>query len=181
MTQETTKYKTSEIKRKRDFQRSRLYSAQTRLLPAGLSGRQFDPDGINGHLQIESYLKRVVESDWFKKRWPYIISSELWVMNGEGPTARGGATTDNGYVIKLPSWAREERLALHELAHVCTLGDAHGKVFAGVLLELIRYWMGQTAAAMLEDGYTKNIVRWTPYEVGALMPIQIQQSPNGAN
>ncbi len=183
MSEGTIELKPSLVKKKRDFQRSRLYAAQECLFPAGLHGRLFDPEE-SSYKQVQTYVDSVLASGWFKERWPYINS--VWVINSTEALARAGlarkdvninspkekGTVSDQYVLKIPHWARTERLILHELAHICTFGDRHGKIFAGVLIELIRYWMGQTAALILERAFEVYGVRWTPYEVGASMPIQ---------
>lgn len=66
-------------------------------------------------------------------------------------------------IIMLPKWARNERVILHELAHViATERPAHGRQFARIFIDLLQRFHPQrhAAAAALKVAFAEKKVRW---------------------
>jgi len=65
-------------------------------------------------------------------------------------------------VIKLPCWARCERVILHELSHIIqTENPGHGRQFARIFLDITkRFHSNREAWITLKAAYKKHKVRW---------------------
>ena len=68
-----------------------------------------------------------------------------------------------GRIIKLPLWARSERVILHELAHVIqTERPGHGRQFCRIFLDIVRRWHSDRDAwRTLRASFRAHRVRYT--------------------
>ena len=158
------------MSRTRDNQRTRLYRAEEHGLrnANGDLGMRFLACGervkSTGNVSIaacQSYVDYVTESDWYRSRAVTTVN-RITVRH----KSNGSAST-RGRDIMLPPWARHEAVILHEIAHVVTdvlhhgtPVASHGPEFAGVLLGLVREFMGEGHAAALVDGFRAHRVQW---------------------
>lgn len=134
----------------RDNQRKRLYDAEFAVRSFGTgAGRRLETVP-----EVQAYVNAILGSRWFKARWGV---RSIPVLDGRG---RRSACAE-GSRIKMPLWARNEMVTLHEVAHVLTPGKYadHGPEFAGVLLALIRQFMGPEAAASLRESFRGHRVK----------------------
>jgi putative metallohydrolase (TIGR04338 family) len=142
--------------RERDAQRARVYRADGRLVE------------IAKPLPEMTDLRRYVRRVWALKRvqaaFPQATALPLpTVSDGRGRRSAGG----NLRGIKMPLWARNEAVTLHELAHTITLRThgplvaAHGWQYCAIYLRLTLYAMGREAHDVLERAFLANRVRYT--------------------
>lgn len=141
--------------RERDTQRSRVYKCDRDLM--AVAGKL--PDIRD----VERFVRKVFASKRVQDAFPEAVRWSLpSVGDGRGRSrACGGATK-----IKIPRWARDEAVVLHELAHtVClrqTRNEAyHGWRFCATYLKLVLYLMGREAHDTLKASFKKNRVRFT--------------------
>jgi len=168
-----------------DNQRSKVYRAEGILLNHFKSklGLKILGDGCFDPTpsvkDCQQYIKKVSNYEWFTARWriyypSYVPDRVPYVNDGRG---RGSACWERStYTIKLPIFARNEPMILHEMAHwivdMAQIGfgqaqydkdhAAHGKEFASVLLELVRLQLGAGAAKALKASYKANRVKRDP-------------------
>jgi len=138
----------------RDSQRERVYDAEDVLVDRG---KLFLTVG-----EIEDYLANVIDSTWFKNRFPWIVYAD--VRDGRGRSSACGYRTDVGIaVLKFPRWSRWELFILHELSHAITKirpHSGHGRWFCSVYLALIRRFMGHVVYADLRQAFQRQGVHW---------------------
>jgi len=179
-----------------DNQRSKVYNAESVLsgYKSKLGEKMLKPQRIReikkpdgeyvGYVvevpastkQCKAYMEKIVSYEWFTSRWH--ISTPSYIVGnapnvGDGRARRRACWDISAYEIKLPIWARTERVILHEMAHwivdtakvprVDGQGlwipqydrnhAAHGKEFAAVLLELVRLQLGAEATKALKASY----------------------------
>ena len=142
--------------RARDNQRKRLYTAENEAI----RGRE-----LPSVEEISRYLTEIGLSRWFRSRWgPYL---DVEVRDGRGyriatayPRFRSAGSVTG--LLQMPRWSRFERIVLHELAHLLVPGNYawHGPEFAGVLLALVRQYMGEEAWKSLRTCYQLRRVRY---------------------
>jgi putative metallohydrolase (TIGR04338 family) len=133
--------------RPRDGQRARLYRAESEVD----TGRRLPTVA-----QLQAHVDALLAADWFAARWG---ARAFEVRPGYGHRR---ATADENGVLQMPRWARTELVLLHEVAHCLTPASfaAHGPVYAGVLLALVRRGMGPAPAQALEDAFARHRVTW---------------------
>lgn len=166
-----------------DNQRSKVYNSEDALVGSkSKMGEKMLGDAPTTK-QCKAYMEKVVSYEWFTARWH--ISTPSYVegnapLVGDGRARRRACWQASTYEIKLPQWARTERVILHEMAHwivdkaTVPRSDgsvgfwvaqydkdhaAHGKEFASVLLELVRLQLGAEAAKALKASYKTNRVK----------------------
>lgn len=146
--------------RPRDYQRSRLYSAE-RAADTVVAGTRFD--------SLESarrYTMEIVRSSWWQARWPEVRIVN--VLPGKGNRASGDRLAmpqRNGEffgIVWLRGWSLVASVLMHELAHVVTPRrySAHGPEFAGNLLLFIRREFGPGKATGLMREFALHGVRY---------------------
>lgn len=141
------------MSRPRDNQRQRLYNAETAL--AGVAfGRRLETVA-----ELQAYVDGLLGTRWFRARWGRW--GRIVVTAGRG---RRSACAHGQHEIRIPRWARSELVVLHEVAHCLTdaRAAAHGPEFAGVMLALVRQFMGPGAAASLRSSFRSHRVRIGP-------------------
>lgn len=160
-----------------DSQRQKAYDAEGVL-------KQYDNQRrFITLLDVAHYYGGIIESAWFKKRWPAFKHLELKVMENwrlcradakplqeryfrtHGTPDYPGiahSDTESGR-IRFGPGALEcgEWLALHELAHcLCVWGHKHHPLWAVTYLELVRLKMGKEAHWLLRDSFRRHNVRY---------------------
>lgn len=146
------------MKQARDSQRSKLYKAERAVWKEHGKPLPTVPD-------IDRYLDALYASKRFAKAFPKAV---WWkrprVTDGRG---RRAACAVGTHTLKIPVWARNSFVVIHELAHVITLvyyaGNfpaSHGWQFAMVYLELIRITHGRKAHADLKQSFRQHRVKF---------------------
>lgn len=142
----------------RDTQRARVYKSDRALIAVAKP--------LPAVKDVERYTKRLLHMKRVREAFPksarYILPK---VGDGRGRSHACG--WESG--IKIPLWARNEAVVIHELAHVVALreygryGDAayHGWQFCSVYLKLTLYGMGREAHDVLKAAFKANRVRYT--------------------
>jgi putative metallohydrolase (TIGR04338 family) len=152
--------------RPRDSQRQRVYNAERALLPLAAPLREVR--------DVERYIKKNMARKAILRRYPR-ASLSVNVRDGRGTRS---ALAYGTHTISLPLWARNEAIALHEMAHIVTnrhfRGQAgHGWEFCAVMLDLVRFCMGTEAHATLLASYKAHKVRYrAPRKRAPLTPEQ---------
>lgn len=153
-------------KPKKDMQRRRAYRAENAALP------HLDQRRFADIREVAIYLRDLIETEWFRRRWPKFRSvvvkhrkmrnawARSWVNSGQinmGTWALGGAK---------PALYKQggEWLALHEFAHVLAgPGHHHDALWARIYVELVTFKMGREAGDALKASFNTNRVRWKFY------------------
>jgi putative metallohydrolase (TIGR04338 family) len=165
-----------------DNQRSKVYNSEDALVGfKSKMGEKMLGDNPTTK-QCKAYMEKIVSYEWFTARWH--ISTPSYIVGnapnvGDGRARRRACWDASVYEIKLPHWARTERVILHEMAHwivdkaTVPREDgrgfwirqydpdhaAHGKEFAAVLLELVRLQLGAEATKALKASYKAKRVK----------------------
>jgi putative metallohydrolase (TIGR04338 family) len=150
------------VKEVRDNQKSRHYAAERFLYDAGKTviktGSKNFPE-IKFNLTKQSsihecqlYLNVICEQYWFRQRFG---TRQIYIESG-----RGGGKAYGGRRITLGTWARNEAIILHELAHcLAPYKTKHGPEFAGIFLFLVKNAFGNELAKQLRESYKTHKVR----------------------
>lgn len=99
---------------------------------------------------IDYEVNRLVQSRWWKNRWPdveYVNVKSCWGK-------RGWANRDKRW-IKMPPFVRRRMYMLHELAHIITPTNLapHGPLYCAHYLILVEKVMGPDAAKQLRAAF----------------------------
>ena len=161
---------TKETDLERDNQKSRHYAAERFLYDAGRTviktgSKNFPEIKFNLTKQssihdCQSYLDVVCHQFWFRQRFG---ERKIYIESG-----RGGGRAFGTRKIKLGTWARNEAVILHELAHCLTPNAKHGAEFSGVFLFLVKNAFGADIAKQLRESYKTHRVK---YNNKAIPPI----------
>ncbi len=141
--------------RERDTQRARVYKCD-RIL-----GDVADP--LPSVKDVERYVKKVFNSKRVQAAFPKAMRWSLPKV-GDGRGRRRACGWEGG--IKIPLWARNEAVVLHELAHTITMREGgseafHGWKFCATYLRLVLYLMGREKHDVLKTAFKANRVRFT--------------------
>ena len=115
-----------------------------------------DPTKVLSMKQCQEFADLVIQSPIFRA---WRIIDKVHLKNGV-VNALGSYTKQ---LISLPKWARTELVILHELCHLAIWHiklPGHGKEFAGLLLDLVREFMGKRYANELEASFIKHKVQY---------------------
>jgi len=156
-------------------------------IPFGAT-KHFTQEGFETLEDCWQYLNGVLNKAWFKKRYAR-TSARLACPKGTKtfrehggkvipvqernglelvPCARGGFA-QGGYRIGLSNWARQERVILHELAHLINshenkssrkYNQDHGWQFCSIYLTLVGFMMGPEAKSELREAFKKHNVKY---------------------
>lgn len=141
--------------RPRDSQKSRLYAAEHIL------------DNLSQRLEtveeMATYLTKTMNRAPIQARYGWLLEMHTEVRDGRGcRNALGGK-----YWIKMPKWARTQYIVLHEFAHSLAARKygrrevaAHGREFASIYLDLVRFAMGKAAHDALVASFKAHRVRY---------------------
>lgn len=143
------------MKRARDTQRQKHYDAEREALWSISTPLPTVAD-------VERYCRKTLARKRVIARWPQ-CGSMVDVGDGRG---RRKACAIGTREIRIPLWARNDAVVLHELAHIIvnrqwrgqTLAS-HGWQFASVFLDLVWLCMGAEARDALKAAYKKHGVR----------------------
>ena len=155
----------------RDNQKSRHYAAERFLYDAGKTviklNSKIVPDltfNLTKQSSIhdcQSYLDIICHQFWFRQRFG---ERKIYIESG-----RGGGKAFGGRRITLGTWARNEAIILHELAHcLAPYKTKHGAEFAGIFLFLVKNAFGADIAKQLRESYKTHRVK---YNNKAIPPI----------
>jgi putative metallohydrolase (TIGR04338 family) len=159
------------VKEVRDSQKSRHYSAERFLYDTGKTviktgSKNFPEIKFNLTKQssiydCQSYLNIICEQYWFRQRFG---TRQIYIEAG-----RNGGKAFGSNRITLGTWARNEAIILHELAHCLAPHKAkHGAEFAGIFLFLVKNAFGADIAKQLRESYKTHRVK---YNNKAIPPI----------
>lgn len=158
----------------RDSQRQKVYNAEREaLIPLQKS--------IPSVKDVEKYTKKVFSRATIKKRF----GNKILVRGVDVSDGRGcrNAMAYGGSQIVIPVWARNDRVILHELAHIIhnriihfphyaetdarkfKTGASHGWEFCAIYLTLVRFMMGVEAEKALKASFKKHRVRYKPKRI----------------
>lgn len=137
----------------RDSQRARVYKAERCL--AGFGENEF------GSLpNTQKWVDDVLAERWFRSRWN--LRGGIRCVAGQG-----GAAASYGGWITFGLRARNQAVALHEIAHEIIKRDTvngrsaagHGSEFCAVLLYLVKQVAGAAEAAKLRASFIEHRVK----------------------
>jgi len=161
---------TKETTLERDNQKSRHYAAERFLYDAGKTviktgSKNFPELTFNLTKQssihdCQSYLNIICDQFWFRQRFG---ERKIYIESG-----RNVGTAYGSRRITLGTWARNEAVILHELAHCLTPNAKHGAEFSGVFLFLVKNAFGADIAKQLRESYKTHRVK---YNNKAIPPI----------
>jgi putative metallohydrolase (TIGR04338 family) len=140
--------------KERDYQKFRLYKAEHVL--EDMSQR------LETTQEMAAFLTKVMNSAPIQRRYAPYLRSTLTVSDGRGRRRACG-----GYGrIRMPKWARTTYIVLHETAHTLTIRkygegtSAHGREYAAIYLDLVRFGMGKEAHAALLASFKAHKVKY---------------------
>lgn len=147
----------------RDSQKRRHYAAECFLYDAGKTviktgSKNFPEIKFNLTKQssihdCQSYLNIFCEQYWFRQRFG---TRQIYIEAG-----RNGGKAFEGRRITLSTWARNEAIILHELAHCLAPPQTkHNAEFAGVFLFLVKNAFGADCAKQLRESYKTHRVKY---------------------
>jgi len=149
----------------RDNQRSRHYAAENFLYEKKSQyATKYKWLNLNRGSSIQdcqSYVDLVADEFWFRRRFG---KRQIWVRPGRN----GGKAFSSGR-ITLGTWARNEAVVLHEMAHCLAPSNVkHGPEFAGIFLFLVQNVFGKEVADELRVSYKANKVRYNNKAIPAI-------------
>lgn len=152
------------VKEIRDNQKSRHYASERFLYDTGKTvtklGSTFNLTKESSINECQVYLDVICDQFWFRQRFG---KRQIWVQSGRG----GGRAY--GSRITLGTWARNEAIILHELAHcLAPRTSKHNAEFAGIFLFLVKNAFGADKAKELRASYKTHRVK---YNNSAIPPI----------
>jgi putative metallohydrolase (TIGR04338 family) len=150
----------------RDNQKSRHYAAERFLYDDAKSkfAAEFIQFNLNRQSSIhdcQSYVNLIARQDFFRKRFG---ERQIIVESG-----RGGGMAYGSRRITLGTWARNEAVILHEMAHCLAPSNVkHGAEFSGIFLFLVKNVFGAEMAARLRESYKEHRVRYNNKAIPAI-------------
>jgi len=110
-------------------------------------------------VELEGFVDEVVAGDFWTvelpRRWRRPTPSRVHVVRRSSSATASVAERDRP-VIHIRSGHWSALVVLHELAHLAVRdGEAHGPVFAGVELDLIRWHVSFGAATALSEAFAR--------------------------
>ena len=122
-----------------DAYRKRVYKAQ------GILGRGRSFTDVP---ELQSYVSQLEGEPWYRCFWPHAFP--IRVTDGRRRRSACGLPGE----IRMPRWARFERVTLHEIAHsVSGTAAAHGPNFCRNYIRLAEGIFGRHAAMLLEGAF----------------------------
>jgi putative metallohydrolase (TIGR04338 family) len=139
--------------RPRDSQRQKLYNAEGEAIHASKNRINFVTVG-----EIQRYVDKIVSSKWWKGRFDI---KKIDVTDGRRRRSAAGIRhIDETGTIKMPKFARNNWLTLHEMAH-CVSHDDHGRGYAKNYLLLVKRFIGDDDYRLLKEAFVKYHVKHT--------------------
>ena len=126
-------------------QATRLYAAEN------VSGiKQFE--GTLTLEQCQAFTNKVLSRKYVQTTYKPLGS--IKVLDGRRRRAACADVVGGQRVIRLPKWARNEYVILHEIAHhLCWFDGGHRPDFASCLLDLVRHFLGKESAEILQGAF----------------------------
>lgn len=153
----------------RDFQRSKLYSAENRLAWMFDHTLRAELDGVSLQLEperrfvniadIQSYVDRVTVHPGVIGKFGRVGQVKVRERKGGDKAHYERAKQTIAINTTGTRWAMRELIVLHELAHHYAPGDGHGPAFSAALTDLIDIMMGPQAALALRILYQNEGVK----------------------
>lgn len=154
--------------RKRDAQKFRCYTAESRWCTAMNVGQEF-----SSLEEMQEYVNTVHDSACSARMPPTVLISRARSCSGAQQSV---------WAIRLPSrelaryYYWNKITLLHALAHLYAPADElHGPRWAAAFLKLVRQWLGSKAAARLVTEWRRERVKYTmprPWRRVTLTPEQ---------
>jgi putative metallohydrolase (TIGR04338 family) len=145
----------------RDTQKSKLYAAEQVLGKHDVYFKRL--------ADIQSYVDKIVASDWWQERSKY---KSVVVLLGRKDSGKAFASRHGRYngtyyaspYIVLPGpWAATHSVVLHELAHVVHAHSyneqAHGPEYAKVYIDIVQQFKGSYSARQLRESFEQGGVK----------------------
>lgn len=150
----------------RDVQRAKVYAAE-----ASVEWDRHDKRATKRFRTLgdaAEFVELVYRSEWFSTRAPHLVA--LSVVAGDRSSRRATCTTRVGKVpgtsvsrIRLPPWARNRQVVLHEMAHALVWKPEppahHGPEFCRAEIELLGEFVSPAAASALRVQFAIRGVR----------------------
>lgn len=125
-------------------QQEALYAAEREAL--GSRGVRFP-----NFAAVQAYVAGITDSEWWAERCPVQACVEVHSSAGDSNWAGWSNHEEHAVWVNL-----EQRVVLHELAHLLTPRQGHGPGFARVYLELVREHMGFHAYGALRAAFSAH-------------------------
>jgi putative metallohydrolase (TIGR04338 family) len=111
--------------------------------------------------ECQKYVDKLLKKKRIQDNYPWAKNHKIFVTHGGTGRRMAYATfTHRGATIKLPPWARNQYVVLHEVAHhLDCFEDGHTETFATILLDLVRREMGKEKAELLQASYHLHSVK----------------------
>ena len=105
--------------------------------------------------ECQKYVDKLLKKKRIQDNYPWAKNHKIFVTHGGTGRRMAYATfTHRGPTIKLPPWARNQYVVLHEVAHhLDCFEDGHTDSFATILLDLVRRELGKDKAELLQASY----------------------------
>lgn len=143
--------------RPRDSQKTKLYRCEETVSAWG-KGRMAELS------DVRFYVQRIVQSAWWRHRYPNI--TYITVNKGRG---RGGFAYTTKSLITLPEHAWHPMYIIHEMAHIAADHDgsyktiaAHGPEYCRIYLDIVQHAMGQQVVDELRSCMDRDEVKYDP-------------------
>jgi putative metallohydrolase (TIGR04338 family) len=142
----------------KDNQRARHYAAERFLYEDAESFlvkkyKHLELSNKSSIQDCQNYVDLILSQNFLRKRFG---NRKIWVQSG-----RGGGVAYGSSRITLGTWARNESIILHEIAHcLAPSGVKHGAEFSGIFLFLVKNIFGDDTAKKLRESYKENRVRY---------------------
>jgi putative metallohydrolase (TIGR04338 family) len=101
--------------------------------------------------QCQVFTNKILARKYVKDKYGSI--PKITVLDGRGRRSACATGFGSFRVIKLPKWARNEYVILHEVAHHLTNLNGHRAEFASCLLDLVRHFLGKDSADALQGAF----------------------------
>lgn len=144
------------MSRPRDSQKSRLYKAEREALNKRSKRLETISD-------ITRYVDRISKRATIVRRYGTELRKPIFIGDGRGKRNAGGDAKG----IYMPKWSRTEFIVLHEMSHciACRMYGryniaAHGREYAAIYLDLVRFMLGKDAADALKASFRTHRVKW---------------------
>jgi putative metallohydrolase (TIGR04338 family) len=124
------------------------------------AGKLYSAESISGLKQhrgtltlkeCQAFTNKVLARKYVKDKYGSI--PKITILDGRGRRSACATGFGSFRVIKLPLWARNEFVILHEVAHHLTQLNGHRPEFASCLLDLVRHFLGKDSADALQGAY----------------------------
>lgn len=147
---------TTQKGRERDSQRSRVYKSDKPLIAIAKP--------LPSIADVKRYVDRVCRMQEIQDAFPrnHLLDTPPKVGDGRGRRKACGSV----WGIKIPRFARNEAIVLHELAHVICLRlhgtklAGHGWQFCAIYRTLVLHAMGREAHDVLTKAFWENGVKF---------------------